>query len=239
MAAGNSFVWGSLFPPVTHGLESIGVDAHSGFDVLVTATFLITIAYFGGRKFRKGEMNEPTGKLDLATFFEILIGGLCGFTKTILGEKGARPMFFLMGSVSFFILTNNLIGSIPGFNPPTDQFNTTIVLGLTIFFATHIIGIKTHGAAYIKHFMGPMWWLAPLILPIELVSHIVRPLSLALRLFGNITGDHKVGAIFFGLVPFLVPLPFLGMGVFVAFVQTFVFLLLSMVYIQMSMDHAH
>ena len=237
MAAGG-FTWGSLVPPVTHGLESIGVDAHTGFDVLVTSGLLITLAFLGGKKYRGTDKLEPSGVANFSTFFEIVIGGLYNFTKTILHEA-AKPMFFLMGSVALFILTNNLIGSIPGFNPPTDQFNTTIVLGTIIFIATHIVGLKNHGPAYIKHFLGPVPWLAPLLFPIELISHLVRPVSLALRLFGNITGDHKVGGVFFSLVPFLVPLPFLGMGVFVAFVQTFVFLLLSMVYIQMSMDHAH
>jgi len=236
--AANAFTWGSLVPPVTNGLESIGVDSHFGFDLLVTSGLLITLAFFGGRKYRAVKVVEPSGKLDFGTFFEIVVGGIFNFTKTLLHDA-AKPMFFLMGSISLFILTNNLIGAIPGFNPPTDQFNLTIVLGMIIFVTTHVVGFGVHGVAYVKHFMGPLWWLAPLIFPIELVSHIVRPISLALRLFGNITGDHKVGGVFFSLIPLLVPLPFLGMGVFVAFVQTFVFLLLSLVYISMSMERAH
>lgn len=236
MASGNAFTWGSLGAPVNDALHHVGVDAHVGFDVLVTSVLLIVLAILGGAKYRKSAMVEPSGKLDFSTFFEIVVGGVFSFVKGFVGEK-AKPLFFLIGSAAFFILFNNLIGSIPGFNPPTDQFNVTIVLGLIIFIATHVVGIAAHGGSYIKQFLGPLWWLSWLIFPIEIISHLVRPLSLALRLFGNITGDHKVGAVFFGLIPLLIPLPFMGLGVFVAFVQTFVFILLSLVYIQMAMSH--
>ena len=238
MAAGNVFTWGSMVTPVNDVMNHYGVDPHVGIDVLVTAGLLIILAFFGGRKFRRSEMVEPTGKLDFSTFFELVISGVLAFMKDLLHDN-AKPLFFLFGSVAFFILFNNLIGTVPGFNPPTDQFNVTIVLGLTIFVVTHIVGVKEHGASYIKQFLGPVWWLSWLIFPIELVSHCVRPLSLALRLFGNITGDHKVGAVFFGLIPLLVPLPFLGLGIFVAFVQTFVFVLLSLVYFQLALSHDH
>lgn len=238
MSAGNAFTWGSLAAPANDAMRHLGVDPHVGFDVLTTSVILITLAFVGGQKFRKSKMVEPSGKLDFFTFFEVVIGGIYTFIGDFLHEK-AKPLFFLLGSVALFILFNNLIGSIPGFNPPTDQFNTTIILGLIIFIATHVMGVMVHGASYIKQFLGPLWWLAPLIFPIEIISHLVRPLSLALRLFGNITGDHKVGGVFFGLVPLLVPLPFMGLGVFVAFVQTFVFILLSLVYLQMAMSHDH
>jgi len=171
-------------------------------------------------------------------FFEIIVSGLYNFTKSNIHEK-AKPLFFLIGSFTFFIFLNNLMGLVPGFNPPTDQFNVTIVLGLITFVAYNALGIVVHGAGYIKQFLGPAWYLAWLMFPIELISHIVRPISLALRLFGNITGDHKVGGVFFGLVPFILPLPFMGLGVFVAGMQTFIFVLLTLVYMQMAMSHDH
>jgi F-type H+-transporting ATPase subunit a len=183
-------------------------------------------------------MVEPSGKLDFAGFFEIVVSGLYNFAKNSIHEK-AKPLFFLIGSFTFFILLNNLLGLVPGFNPPTDQFNVTIVLGLIAFIAYNLLGIQVHGVSYIKQFLGPAWYLAWLMFPIELISHIVRPISLALRLFGNITGDHKVGGVFFGLIPFIVPLPFMGLGVFVAGMQTFIFLLLTLVYMQMAMSHDH
>jgi len=219
-------------------MEVVGIDPHVGIDVLFVSGLLIILAYFGGRKFRKSKMVAPTGKLDFSTFFEIAVGGMFNFSKNFLGDK-ARGIFFLIGSFALFILFNNLLGIVPGFNPPTDQFNVTIVLGLTVFVAYHILGIREHGFSYIKQFLGPVWYLIPLMLPIELISHCVRPISLAIRLFGNMTGDHNVNLIFFGLVPLIVPLPFLGLGIFVSGVQTLVFLLLTLVYMQMAVSHDH
>jgi F-type H+-transporting ATPase subunit a len=137
----------------------------------------------------------------------------------------------------FFILFNNLIGLVPGFVPATDTLKTNVALSGLVFVMTHVYGFKAHGISYIKHFIGPLWYLAPLMLPIELISHIARPVSLALRLMGNIFADHKVVSSFFLLVPFLVPLPFLILGILVSVVQTLVFSLLTMVYIDMAVAH--
>jgi F-type H+-transporting ATPase subunit a len=105
---------------------------------------------------------------------------------------------------------------------------------------THVIGVKYHGVKYIKHFLGPVWWLAPLIFIIELIGHAARLLSLSFRLFGNMMGHEIVLGILFGLAGFfLAPLPIMGLGIFVAFVQAFVFFLLSIIYFQMAMEHAH
>lgn len=238
MAATNSFTWGSLLTSVSDTMSKFGVDPHVGIDLLLTVGLLAVLAYFGGKKYRKSEMVEPSGKLDFATFFEIVISGLYNFTKNIIGEK-AKPMFFLVGSLAFFIFVNSAIGAVPGFNPPTDQFNVTIVLGLAVFITYHILGIREHGFGYIKQFLGPVWYLSWLMLPIELISHCVRPVSLAIRLFGNVTGDHKVGLIFIGIFPVILPLPFLAWGLFVAGLQTFVFLLLTLSYIQMAVSHDH
>jgi F-type H+-transporting ATPase subunit a len=112
-------------------------------------------------------------------------------------------------------------------------------MALTVFVMTHAIGLKEHGLAYLKHFCGPVPWLAPLIIPIELVGHLARPLSLTLRLFGNMYGHEIVLMIFFTLVPVLVPLPMMVMGVMVAFIQAFVFMLLAMIYIAGALEEAH
>lgn len=238
MADASAFTWGSLATPIEHTMAHYGIDPHVGFDVMVTSGILMLLAILGGTKFRKSQMAEPTGKLDFATFFEITVGGLYNFTKNSLGDK-AKSIFFLTGTFAAFIFLNNAIGLIPGFNPPTDQFNTTIVLGLTAFIAYNVLGIQEHGLSYFKQFLGPVWYLYWLMLPIEIISHLVRPISLALRLFGNITGDHKVGGVFFSLFMWGLPLPFLGLGLFVAGMQTFVFLLLTLVYMQMAVSHDH
>jgi len=231
--------WGALLlSDLEHILAEYGVDPHPALDALFVSLLLIIFAFFAGRKFRATEMVEPEGRLSLSFMAEFIVSGLLNLFNGII-QHGARKVFFILGTFSFFILGNNLIGLIPGFNPPTDQFNVTIVLALITFFTAHVIGIKTHGVGYIKKFMGPIWWIAPLMLPIELISHLVRPLSLSIRLFGNMTGDHKVVAVFSSLLALGLPIPFMGLGVFIAFLQTFVFILLSAVYFQDALEHAH
>jgi F-type H+-transporting ATPase subunit a len=143
----------------------------------------------------------------------------------------------LIGSLAFFIFFSNVLALIPGFLPPTDTLKTNAGLALVVFLMTHIYGVKENGLAYFKHFLGPVALLAPLMLIIEVISHIARPISLALRLMGNMAADHKVTMVFFGLVPLLVPVPFLLLGAVVVIVQTLVFCLLTMVYISMAVEH--
>jgi F-type H+-transporting ATPase subunit a len=154
-----------------------------------------------------------------------------------MGEKNAKRFFPLVGTLWMFILFGNLIGLVPGFISPNDTLKTNVALALTVFVATHVYGIKEHGLAYFKHFLGPNLFLAPLMLPIEIVSHLARPLSLSLRLMGNMLADHKVVFSFFTLVPLLVPLPFLLLGLLVCLVQAIVFCTLTMVYLSMAVEH--
>jgi len=177
----------------------------------------------------------PSG---LQNFFEPVIAGIEGMIEETMGHKG-KAYFPLIAVIAFFILTSNLIALIPGFYPPTASLNTNAAMALTVFARTHITGLKEHGIGYLKHFCGPVIWLAPLIVPIEIIGHLARPLSLTLRLFGNMYGHEIVLMIFFTLVPFIVPLPMMLMGLMVAFIQTFVFMLLAMIYIAGSLEEAH
>lgn len=231
--------WGALFfPQLEHLMAEWGIDPHAGIDALLVSIALIVFAYFAGRRYRRAAMVEPDGQVSTAFVAEWAISGLLNLFNTIM-EHGARELFFVLGTFSFFILANNLIGLVPGFNPPTDQYNVTVALALITFFVAHTIGVRAHGFAYIKKFMGPLWWIAPLMFPIEIISHLVRPLSLSVRLFGNMTGDHKVVAVFSSLLALGLPVPFMGLGVFVSFLQTFVFILLSAVYFQDALAHPH
>lgn len=198
--------------------------------VLVTI-ILTTISFIVTRRLE----TIPKGKQNV---FELIISGLLDFMNDVMGHESKR-FFPLIGSLAFFILTSNLLGLIPGFDSPTGNINTTASCAVVVFFATHYYGFKAHGIKYIKHFTGPIGWLAPLMIPIELVSHIVRPVSLSIRLFGNIFGGHLVLASFAALVPLIVPLPMMVMEIFVAFVQTIVFIMLSMIYISLSVEEAH
>jgi F-type H+-transporting ATPase subunit a len=172
-------------------------------------------------------------------FFEVVIGGLENFMVDITGPEG-RFFFPFIAAIFLFILVSNLIGLIPGFNSPTANLNTTLALALCTFVYTHIIGIKFHGAKYIKHFLGPVWWLAWLMFPIELIGHIARVMSLSVRLFGNIFGKEMVLSILFMLAGlYLAPLPILFLGILVSFIQALVFMLLATMYFVGSMEHAH
>ena len=179
--------------------------------------------------------SAPTGVQNL---FEVIVGGLENFVEEIMGPEG-KHYLTLIGSLFLFILVCNLQGLIPGFDSPTANINTTLALALVAFTATHYIGVKRHGISYVKHFMGPMWMLAPLMLPIELISHFARVMSLTFRLFGNMVAKHKLLLVLALLAPYIAPVPILGLGLLVAFVQAGVFTLLTMLYLSGSIEEAH
>jgi F-type H+-transporting ATPase subunit a len=177
----------------------------------------------------------PTGVQNL---LETIVSGLENFIVDIMGPEG-RHYLSLIGTLFLFILVCNLEGLVPGFDSPTANINTTLALALVTFTATHYIGIKRHGFAYVKHFMGPMWALAPLMLPIELISHFARVMSLTFRLFGNMVAKHKLLLVLALLAPYIAPVPILGLGLLVSFVQALVFALLTMLYLSGSVEEAH
>lgn len=175
----------------------------------------------------------------LQNVLEIIISGIEEFTIDITGEEG-RWLFPLLATVFIYIFFCNIMGLLPGFFPPTANLNTTLSCALVVVLFTHVIGIKYHGAKYIKHFLGPVWWMIPLILPIEIIGHLARILSLSFRLFGNMMGHELVLAILFMLAGlFFAPLPIMVLGIFVALVQAFVFYLLSVMYFTGAIEHAH
>ena len=125
-------------------------------------------------------------RFGLRNLFEMLADTIFNLMASVMGEKEARRYLPLIGTLFFFILFSNLLSLIPGFMPPTDTLKTNLVLSVLVFVLTHVFGVRAHGIKYFKHFLGPVWWLAPLMLPIEIVSHIARPVSLSMRLLGNI-----------------------------------------------------
>jgi F-type H+-transporting ATPase subunit a len=209
--------------------------AHKYPHVIYTWVLMAILIIFGTLAVKGLKMIPSKGQ----NFFEIVISGIEEFMVETIGEEG-RWLFPVAATIFLYVFMGNLIGIIPGFYPPTANLNTTLSCALVVFVLTHIIGIKYHGAAYIKHFLGPVWWMAPLILVIEIIGHLARIISLSFRLFGNMMGHETVLAILFGLAGiFFAPLPIMVLGVFVAFVQGFVFFLLSIIYFQQAMEHAH
>ncbi|MFC1895637.1 F0F1 ATP synthase subunit A [Thermodesulfobacteriota bacterium] len=224
-----------LFFPKLFELIGLGHFAHANPHVIyswVAMAILIVVAYLGTKTI---QMIPTRGQ----NFLEVAVNGLEEFMVENAGEE-SRWLFPIAATVFLYILTCNLIGLVPGFYPPTANLNTTASCALTVVIFTHVIGVKYHGPKYIKHFLGPVWWMIPIIFPIEIIGHLARILSLSFRLFGNMMGHELVLAILFALAgAFLAPLPIMALGIFVALVQALVFFLLSIMYFSGAMEHAH
>ena len=211
------------------------------FIAVFTALVLLIGAVIYMKKTSKDAKDRlvPERKFGVRNIFELIMETTLGMAEQVMGRKKAEATFPLIGALVFFIMINNLIGLVPGFLPATDTLKTNFGLSLLVFCVYHVMGVKEHGLAYFKHFFGPIikWYALPLMLMmfvIELISHIARIFSLALRLMGNMAADHKVVAAFFVLVPLFVPIPFMLLGILVCTVQTLVFTLLTMVYIDLA-----
>jgi len=162
---------------------------------------------------------------------EMVVGGVKDLLHDIIGHHGDRYLY-IIGGFMVFIFISNIFGIFFFLQPPTSNINTTFALSLSAFLYFNTEGIRRQGLVhYLKHFMGPIPLLAPLMFPIEMIGNFARILSLGMRLFGNILGEHTATGIFMGMLPFVLPWPMMGLGIFGAFLQTFVFIMLTMVYI--------
>ncbi len=229
------FTWYDYFVQST----ALGALPQHTFTALLVTCLLIIMAFLARRSLSRADNAVvPDGGLSLRNIVEILVEFMVGLVDSIIGKKG-RKYLPLFGSFFFFILTANLMGLIPGFSPPTSNLNTTLGLGIVSFCAYNYFGARAHGAGYLKHFMGPVLFLAPLFVILEGVSHLVRPVSLGLRLFGNMFGDHLAVEIFTDLSKIGVPVIFYLLGTLVSVIQAFVFTLLSVIYVAMAVSHDH
>ena len=208
------------------------------YSALIVAFFLIGAALLYKRSLKSAEAElVPSPRLSLKNLFQVTVENVLSLMEGIIGPD-ARRYFPLMGGLFIYIFVNNMLGSIPGFSSATTNVNTNLACALTVFVYYNYLGIRKQGEVnYFKHFMGPVWWIAPLLLAIELISHIVRPVTLSIRLFANLTGDHIVLGIFSDLVPLILPIVFMAFGIFISFIQAFVFVLLSSVYIGLAVAH--
>ncbi|MFQ5665743.1 MAG: F0F1 ATP synthase subunit A [Candidatus Binatia bacterium] len=225
----HSFTWVSVIP----GLNLL--PSQTATASLVTAALLLW-AWAARRQMRAAaDPVVPDGTLTLRNSLEIFVEWFAGFIAGILGPKGHRyaPVY---ATFFLFILAANLIGLVPGFVPPTSNFNITFALGVTSFLVYNYYGLRAKGVGYLKHFIGPIWWLAFLMVPLELIDNFVRPVSLALRLFGNMTGDHLVIEIFTDLTKLVIPVVFYALGAFVSLIQAFVFTILSVIYVALALE---
>ncbi|NOZ84103.1 MAG: F0F1 ATP synthase subunit A [Epsilonproteobacteria bacterium] len=167
----------------------------------------------------------------LQNVFEAVVEGIYKFFEDILGKDEIAKHFPLIATLSLFILAANLTELIPYFDPPTGKLDTTLSMTLIVFVYYQYLGIRRHGFGYIKHFTGPIWWLTPYFMPLEIIGHFARVLSLSVRLFGNIFGDDLLLAVFFMLFPYIIPIPIMFLVIFSALLQAFIFALLTALYI--------
>ena len=190
-------------------------------------------------KTRRGrDFGLPEEGVTLRSVAEMFVEAMHSLAEGVIGH-GSEKHVPLLGTFFAFILLSNLLGLVPGFTPPTSDFNITFALGLVSFAAYNYHGARAHGAGYLKQFLGPMLLLAPLMLLVEIFSHAFRPISLGIRLFANMFADHEVVTIFTELTKFPVPIIFYVLGAFVSVVQAFVFTMLTAIYIALAVSHDH
>jgi F-type H+-transporting ATPase subunit a len=199
-------------------------------EILVTAIILVLFAVLRPRL----SMDRP-GKLQ--HLFEVIYTFLHGEAESSIGHEGPRFLPFI-GTLFIFILFCNLIGIIPGFESPTMNPSVPAGCAVLVFLYYNFMGFKQQGIAkYMAHFAGPVWWLAPFMVPIEIISHMARPLSLTIRLFANMLAGEKVTVVFLGLTYLIAPAVFMGLHVFVSFLQAYIFVLLTMMYLSETVPH--
>jgi F-type H+-transporting ATPase subunit a len=186
---------------------------------------------------RRSFSMEKPGKVQ--HILEVVVEFLNSQLEEIIGH-GGKKYLPMIATVGLFIFMMNIVGLVPGFLPPTSNVNVTAGCALVVFFYYNYLGIKKHGLLhYLKQFCGPVAWMAPLMIPIEIISHLARPFSLTVRLFANIYGEELIIAVFFSLLPLVLPLPIMGLAIFTSFLQAFIFMVLTMIYVAGAVAEEH
>lgn len=224
----------SVFPP----------QEHFSMTHVFLAFFVGILLLIMARRYRRWARTEdavtPSSSLNLPTLLHIVMDGLHRYLTDVVGNEEQTRRYFPLGAgIFFYVFLSNLLGLIPGVEPPTAHLQMNLAIAITVFLATHYFGIREQGWGYIRQFTGDTWYLVPLMLPLELISHLVRPLSLTVRLLGNMFADHKVLAIFTFLFPLILPLPFFFLGFLVTLIQALVFMTLSVIYFSLATSHEH
>lgn len=205
-------------------------------DTAIMALFLtLIIAVLFPLAARRFDGHRPGS---VQNFLEMIVGGIRDLLEDVIGHGAGRKYLPIIGTFALFIFMGNLFGLLFPLQPPTGSLSTTVALAVISFLYFNWQGIKEHGLfGYLKHFMGPVWWLAPLFFVIEMIGNFARILSLSLRLFMNISGEHTVTGFFASLLPIFVPWPLMALGLFTALLQSFIFVTLTAVYINLSTAH--
>jgi len=207
----------------------LGVIDHSHGFIYLSHMLLVAILLIALAKVSTRKVQVPTGVQNVV---ETYLAGVLAMGKDVIGEKDAKKYLPLIATIGLFVVLANVIGIVPGFESPSGSLNFTLALALSVFVYYNFEGIRRNGVIkYFKHFMGPVWWLSWLMFPIEIVSHISRIISLSFRLFGNIRGDDLFLGVLLMLAPLVAPLPAFALLTFMAFLQAFIFMMLTYVYL--------
>ncbi len=221
--------------------DSVGVPyeyTYVAANVTVTV-LLVGFAVAARAALGSGEKaSVPAGNFGIKGVCESVVEFVDGLVSGALGS-GTRKYVPLFGSIFFFVIMNNLFGLLPGMTAATGNINTALAIGAFSFLVYNYMGLKHGGWHYLAHFAGPVWWLAWLMIPIEIISHVIRPFSLGIRLSVNMTADHTILGTFIDLTKVVIPVVFYGLGTFVSFIQALVFTMLSMVYVAMATADDH
>jgi F-type H+-transporting ATPase subunit a len=208
-----------------------------GVPAYVTYAFLASFILLGVALLVRSSLKlVPSGTQN---FVEVVTDAMLNLAEENIGHHWGERLFPLIGTLFMFILVCNVMGLIPGFESPTSNINATAACAIPVFFATHYYGIKVHKLKYVKHFLGPIWWLAPLMIIIEGIGHLVRPVTLSVRLFGNMMAKHILIGVLLMLAPFAIPSLILMLGTLVSLIQAFVFTLLAALYLAGAVEEAH
>jgi F-type H+-transporting ATPase subunit a len=210
---------------------------HNVTYAVLASVILITSALVVRRSLRM----VPTG---LQNFVEAVVETFLKLSEENIGHHWGKTFFPLIGTLFMFILLCNLMGLIPGFASPTSDINTNAAMAIPVFLATHYYGVKVHGVKYINHFLGPIRSIFALPLMIlmfliEFIGHLVRPVTLSVRLFGNMVAKHIILGVLAMLVPLFIPILILGLGTLVSLIQAFVFVLMTTLYLAGAVEEGH
>ena len=214
----------------------------SAVQALAACTLLVLVLAFWVRQSLRNEDGViPAEGFTLRNFLELLLEGIVSLMRQTIGPTWEKYMP-LVGTLGFFILVSNLMGLVPGLGGPTSYVETNLSWAILAVVVSEYAAFRHQGAkAYLSHLAGPIWWLAPLMFVVEVISHLARLLSLTIRLTGNMFADHTLVAVFlsFPVVALFVPWIFMGLGVFVAILQAFIFSFLTIIYIGLALEDAH
>jgi F-type H+-transporting ATPase subunit a len=242
-SASEGFTWLSQIASKTGIEEAFHNNQIHHYEHILTFLLVCLLLLIAGLVYRSQTKNlekaaAPAKGITFRNITEMYGSFIMTQCRAVLGEKEGPRYFAFVATIFILIFISNAIGLIPGFLPPTESINTTLALGVFSFLYFNIKCCKEVGTInYLKHFAGPLWYMSILIFPIEIISICIRPISLALRLYGNMYGDHTVLGTFSNLAPLGVPVVFMLLGLLVSFIQAYVFIMLSMVYVSLATSH--